>query len=247
MRSQRRYGPLAYALSAKRSANCFSPQPRARLDREAHVGLWQTSEGSGGRRIHCCDLSIKAEHLRFSWEEPSVKGGIKRAISPYQLSGAFWPNARCAGQFIGRITAERSEVRHLLRIDAIALPDFFGPDARDPAAAQRKEDRCALRGELKGIPIAARHQLGAACALLDGNRGGEKVIRLEPRALAFANPQAATNSGSTCNCSIRSSTNSRPLLPRAEIISLIERGRPRIAGRDTSESPINPFCAMVAA
>jgi hypothetical protein len=68
---------------------------------------------------------------------------------------------------------------YLLRIDAISLPHLFRPDARDFAAPRRVEDRCALRGELKGISIAARHQRGPASPLLSSNRGGEKVIRLE--------------------------------------------------------------------
>jgi hypothetical protein len=39
------------------------------------------------------------------------------------------------------------------------------------------EDRSARRGELKGISIAARHQGRAACMLLGGHCGREKVIR----------------------------------------------------------------------
>jgi len=54
------------------------------------------------------------------------------------------------------IAAERNEVRHLFWIDAISLPDLFGPNARNFAAPRRVQDRCAWRGELKSIPIAVR-------------------------------------------------------------------------------------------
>ena len=104
-----------------------------------------------------CDRSIEAEHLRLTWEETRVKDAIKRSVPPHQLRPTFWPNPGSARQFVGRITAERNEVRHLFWIDAISLPDLLGPDPRNFAAPRREEDRCALRGELKSIPIAARH------------------------------------------------------------------------------------------
>jgi hypothetical protein len=104
------------------------------------------------------------------------------------------PNPARAWQFVGWITAERNKVGNLLRIDAISLPDLLGTDARNFAASRRVEDGRARRGELKRVSIAARHQGGAASAFLNSNSGGEKVIRFEPRGLAFAKPQAATNS-----------------------------------------------------
>jgi hypothetical protein len=41
---------------------------------------------------------------------------------------------------------------------------------------------------LKRIPIAACNQRGAACALLGGDRRGEKVIRLEPWGFGVRKP-----------------------------------------------------------
>ena len=50
------------------------------------------------------------------------------------MGGAYWSNPSSSWQFIGRITAQRDEVGHLFRIDAISLADLFGPDAREFAA-----------------------------------------------------------------------------------------------------------------
>ena len=98
------------------------------------------------------------------FERDLHQGPIKRAVPPQQLRGAFWPDPGRARQFVRRITAERNEVRHLVWINAISLPDLFGPDAREFATPRRVEDRRARRGELKGIPIATGHQGGATTA-----------------------------------------------------------------------------------
>src|ERR1700722_9969049 len=96
--------------------------------------------GERGFHIHCRDQPIKAEHLSLSSKEACAKDPIKRAIPPQQLRGAFWPDAGRARQFVRRVTAERNEVRHLVWINAISLPDLFGPDAREFATPRRVED-----------------------------------------------------------------------------------------------------------
>jgi hypothetical protein len=75
-------------------------------------------------RIHRGDQSIETQRLPFSSEQTAVKDPIKRPVSPHQLSGTLWPDPGRARQFVGRITAERNEVRHLFWIDAISLPDL---------------------------------------------------------------------------------------------------------------------------
>jgi hypothetical protein len=45
------------------------------------------------------------------------------------------------------------------------------------------------RGELKRIPIAARHQCRTASTLLSSNRGGEKVVRLVSRGFGVRKPK----------------------------------------------------------
>ena len=44
----------------------------------------------------------------------------------HQLRRTFWSNPGGGRQFVGRIAAERNEVRHPLRIDAISPPNLFG-------------------------------------------------------------------------------------------------------------------------
>jgi hypothetical protein len=64
-------------------------------------------------------------------KEPCIKDAIKRSVPPQQLRCAFRADAGRARQFVRRIPAERDEVRHLIWIDAISLPDLFRPDARE--------------------------------------------------------------------------------------------------------------------
>jgi hypothetical protein len=90
-------------------------------------------------------------------KETGFEDAIKRSLPLQQLSGALWPDSGSAGQFVRGIAAERNEVRHLVWIDAVSLPDLLRPDARYFPAPRRVQDRCARRGELKRIPIAARH------------------------------------------------------------------------------------------
>jgi hypothetical protein len=76
----------------------------------------------------------------------------------------------------------------LVGINAISLPDLFAPNTRYFAAPRRVEDRRARRGELKRIPIAARHQCRAAATFLYSNRG-EKVVCLEPWGFGVRKPK----------------------------------------------------------
>ena len=68
-------------------------------------------------------------------KETRLKDAIKRAVSPQQLRGAFWPDPGSATQFVRRVTAERNKVRNRGWIDGISLPDPFGPDAREFAVS----------------------------------------------------------------------------------------------------------------
>ena len=105
------------------------------------------------------------------------------------------PDPGSARHFVRRITAERDEVRHSVWIDAISLPDLFRPDARDFPPRDGIEDRRAWRGELKGISIAASDYNGAACVLLSGDCGGEKVVCLEPWGFGVRKPKGGDKFG----------------------------------------------------
>src|SRR3984957_8264637 len=103
-----------------------------------------------------------------------------RTLDGVLEAGLFKTQADMAPPLSVDRDAERNKVRHLVWIDAVSLPDLLRPDARYFPAPRRVQDRRARRGELKRIPIAARHQCRAACALLSRNCGGEKVVGLVP-------------------------------------------------------------------
>jgi len=86
------------------------------------------------------------------------------------------------------VAAKRNEVRNLLWIDAVALPDLLGPDAGHFAGPYRVEDLCAVRGKLERIPIAACDQDGAAFPFLGGNRRRKKVVRLDAAGFRVRKP-----------------------------------------------------------
>src|SRR6516164_10974774 len=56
---------------------------------------------------------------------------------------------------LGRIAAQRDEIRHLFGLDAIALAHLIRPNPRQLAGADGIEDRRARRSELKRVTIAA--------------------------------------------------------------------------------------------
>jgi hypothetical protein len=105
------------------------------------------------------------------------------------LGRAFWPDSGSARQFVRGVSAERNKVRHLVWIDVVSLPDLLRPDARYFPTPRRVQDRRPRRGELKRIPIAARHQCRAACTLLSSNCGGEEVVRLVSRGFGVRKPK----------------------------------------------------------
>jgi hypothetical protein len=88
-------------------------------------------QGERRFRIHCCDQPLEAEHLSLSWKETGFEDAIKGAVPLHELSGAFWSGTGGTRQFVGRIAAQRNEIQHLVWIDAIPLPDPFGPNAWD--------------------------------------------------------------------------------------------------------------------
>ena len=65
--------------------------------------------------------------------------------------------------------------------------------------------------ELKGISITAGDYGSAACTLLSGDCGGEKVVRLEPRGFGVCEPKGGDKIWQDISCSINSSSNTRPL------------------------------------
>ncbi len=88
------------------------------------------------------------------------------------------------------IASQSDEIRDLLGLDAVALADLGGPDARDLAdTADGLEDRDVVRDELERVPVGRRDERGTAASSLGGDRGAEEVVRLESRRLAADDPR----------------------------------------------------------
>src|SRR5262249_12622567 len=102
------------------------------------------------------DPSVEPEHFRLLGEPAGGEDCVERAVAAQQVGGALWTNTARPGQLVGRVTAQRDEIRHLPGIDAIALPHLRGTDARHFAGADRIEDCRSFRSELKGVAVAAR-------------------------------------------------------------------------------------------
>jgi hypothetical protein len=138
---------------------------------------------------------IEAEHFSLALKETGLEDPIKRAVPLYQFCGALWPNPCSGGQFVGWIAAKRDEIRDLLRVNPIPLPDLIGPDARDFAAPHWVKDCRTWRGKLKRIPITARHHCGTTSAFFGSDRGGEKVICFEPCGFGVRKPNGGDELG----------------------------------------------------
>ena len=93
-----------------------------------------------------------------------------------RTSAAFFGRRRCAGDLVGRVAAQRDEVRHLLGLDAVALAHLGRPDARELAhTLDRLKDRHAVGDELERVAVRRRdeHRAGPRA-----RRRGEEVVGL---------------------------------------------------------------------
>ena len=97
---------------------------------------------------------------------------LKRRILVQEHGGGFCADAARAGELVRRITAQRDKVGNLRRLDAVALAHFGRPDPRHLSGANRMKDRRGLGGELKGVPVAARHECCAAAPLQEAGAVG---------------------------------------------------------------------------
>ena len=69
------------------------------------------------------------------------------------LAAVFGPTPGAPGDPVGGVAAQRDEVRHLLRVDAVALAHLGRPDPRKAAPAHRLEDGHAVADELEGVAV----------------------------------------------------------------------------------------------
>src|SRR5262249_55131833 len=81
------------------------------------------------------------------------------------------------------IAAQGDEIGHLPGLDAVALAHLRRADARHLSGAHRLQDGRALRGELKGIAVAAGDDNTPAALFFSGGSGTEKIVGLVARRL----------------------------------------------------------------
>ena len=178
------------ARSASRPPEVLQPPP-------FHQGgrlrpRWRlVSEGrERGRGVHGRDSSEQPQLLRLRREASGFERRLERAVLGEQRRRRLRPDAFRARQLVGRVAAERDEVGHLLRLDAVALAHLGRTDARDLAhAARRLQDRRALARELEEIAIRGRDEDGALLLLLGCDDGAHEVVRFVARRLRRREPE----------------------------------------------------------
>ena len=102
--------------------------------------------GSGAFAVHRRDRAEHPQRVRPARRSGPPSSAASRV--PYRLQQARRArraDARRARQLVGRIAAERDEIRHLLGLDAIAVANLGRTDPVHLAGAHGKEDRRALR------------------------------------------------------------------------------------------------------
>src|SRR5439155_18184078 len=91
------------------------------------------------------------------------------------------PDALGPRNLVGRIAAERDEVWHLRRLDAVALAHLGGADTGDLAdAANGLKDGGAVARELERVAVGRGDEDLAAARFLGVDVGAEEVVGLVP-------------------------------------------------------------------
>ena len=198
-----------------------SAQPRAcRARRASRRRAAKSVARSGGRctSIRCERrdlLEVRAAAPRARAAPPPIRGrsrswasrctarqrALQRAVAPQQLGGRLRADPRRAGQAVGGVAAQRDEVGHLLRLDAVALAHL--PPARSPAACRP----CAARGSPRARPtaeqVAVAGQQQRAPARLAPRRARTRTSRRPPRAPRSSltvQPRLASSAGARSHC-----------------------------------------------
>ena len=82
--------------------------------------------------IHGGDRTIEPEFVGLFREDAGLEDRREASVFLDQLRGAARADAGRAGQFVGRIAAQRDEVRDLGRLDAVAGADLGRTDRSTP-------------------------------------------------------------------------------------------------------------------
>ena len=135
---ERRIGQEVDSAS-RRPASRPSPHSPASAAARSHVGSWSSSGGSGASRVHRRDVPVEPQRVRLGGEPALGERRLEAAVLRQQRGGGLGADAARAGDLVRGIAAQRDEVGHLLRVDAVALAHLGRPDprqrARRPSAA----------------------------------------------------------------------------------------------------------------
>ena len=101
--------------AATRLATPPSPRPSRKEDASAHAG---DVSARGGRGAEASIVAIRRKSLKSSASAGETSVGersLERAVLPEHLGGLLRPDAARSRQLVGRVAAQRDQVRHLLR------------------------------------------------------------------------------------------------------------------------------------
>ena len=203
--------PMQPARRSCRPARSFPAVSRRRTPPPSW-GSGRRGEGEGRRR------PASRFAGRAAVPPPAPRTGPPRALAssvPYcaqQIRRRLRADATRARKLVRRVAAQRDEVGHLRRLDAVALAHLRRPDPRELAdAARRLQDRRVLARELERVPVGGGDERRAAALLLARDRSARGSRRPRSPAPSRRRSRArATSSGSRSSCSSSSSSNSRP-------------------------------------
>ena len=135
------------------------PRRRPRASRARGRG----AAGSGSRGIERRDVPVDAQRLRLGREPPRGEQRVEALVLGEQRRRRLRSDPARAGDLVRRVAAQRDEVRHLRRVDAVALAHLRRPDPRELAhALQRLQDRDVGRRELERVAVGGRDERRAA-------------------------------------------------------------------------------------
>ena len=156
----------------------IEPPRRGEVGRSVPGRLLIVQHRDGRSRVHGGDASIEAEFLGLSGETAARQERLQGRAVAQQAGGRLRPNAARARELVGGITPQRDEVRHLLRIDAVALAHLGGSDARHLAGSNGMQDRREPGRQLERVAVAARHDRSPPARLLLRDRRGQEIVGL---------------------------------------------------------------------
>lgn len=137
------------------------------------------------RRIgHHCGKAFVESQIAFRIGKATTGDyGFKVRVSLQQAGRCLLTYASRAGDFVGRVTAQRDEVGHLVQLHTVAVP-YFGRTDPSHLALARVENGSARRCKLEGVSVPASDDGMAPSFFLLGNSRREEVIGFEPGRLA---------------------------------------------------------------